>query len=344
MSTRRTTLRTAGKAASILFAIGGLWNLAAAGSPIGMVTTNGNFQVDHSRVWGNSTVFDGSLIETMRAASQIQLNNGVQMRLGAETRATVFQGRLVLESGQGEMAPAHGYEVQARTLRITAVSPDAMARVRLDNGRRVLVAALRGSLKVTNAAGVMVARLGTGDALNFEPQAAGATAPTHASGCLLEKGGKFILVDRTTNLILELTGAALAAQTGNRVEVTGRTEGVRLGIDGVSQVVAVTDMKMVARGGCGAVAKKVGASASAAGAVGAVGGAAAGGAAGAAAAGGAATGAAGAGAAAAGATGAGIGAGTVAVIGGVAAAATTGGLAVAGDLPGQGNTPTSASR
>src|SRR4051812_6838450 len=136
MGTRRNKLQTAGKAAFLLLAIGALSGLSAAGSAIGMVMTNGNLQVDHSRVSGNSTLFDGSLIETAQAASQIQLNNGIVMRLAADTRATVFQSRLVLEDGQSEMAPAHGFAVEARSLRITGLSADALARVKVDNGRR----------------------------------------------------------------------------------------------------------------------------------------------------------------------------------------------------------------
>jgi hypothetical protein len=173
MSTKGAMLRTAVKAASILLAIGGLCGLGAAGSIIGMVATNGNFQVDHSRVWGNSTLFDGSVIETARAVSQIQLNNGVQMRLGAESRATVFQDRLVLEAGQGEMTPVQGYEVEARTLRIGAASPGALAWVKVDSGRRVLVSAVHGALKVSNAAGVIVGRLENGEGMKLRASGSG---------------------------------------------------------------------------------------------------------------------------------------------------------------------------
>ena len=178
----------------------------------------------------------------------------------------------------------------------------------------------------------MVARIEAGEAMNFEPQTAGATAATHASGCLLEKGGKFILVDRTTNVVLELQGTDLGKQTGNRVEVTGRAETVKPQVADASQVIAVADMKLVAKGGCSAIAKKVGASAAAAAGAGAAGAA------------GAAGGAAVCAAAAGAATAVGIGAGTVAVIGGVAAAATVGGLAAVGDLPGQSSPPPTASR
>jgi hypothetical protein len=340
MTRRRITIFAAAKAALFLLAIGSLCGLSAAGSAIGMAMTNGNFRVDHSRVWGNSTLFDGSLIETARAGSQVQLNNGVKMRLGAETRATIFQGKLVLEEGQGEMAAGHGFEVEAKSLRIAGASEDAMARVRVGDGRHVLVAAVRGSLSVSNAAGMMIARIAPGEALNFEPQAAGATAATQASGCLLSKGGKFILVDRTTNVVLELQGADLAAQAGNRVEITGRAETAKPQVADASQVIDVAAVKLVAKGGCTAVAKKVGAST----AVAAGAGAAAGAGVGAAAAGAAGAGAAGAAAAGAGAAAAGIGVGTVAVIGGVATTATVGGLAAAGELPGQGDPPPSTSR
>jgi hypothetical protein len=294
--------------------------------------TNGNFRVDHSRVWGNSTLFDGTLIETARAASQVQLNNGVKMRLGAETRATIFQSKLVLDEGQGEMAAARGFEVVAKSLRIAGASEDATARVRIGDGRHVVVAAVRGSLSVSNAAGMIIARIAPGEALNFEPQAAGATAATQASGCLLSKGGKFILVDRTTNVILELQGTDLAAQAGNRVEITGRAETVKPQVADASQVVDVAAVKLVAKGGCTAVAKKIGASTAVAAGAGAAAGSAAG------------AGAAGAAAAGAGAAAAGIGVGTVAVIGGVATTATVGGLAAAGELPGQGDPPPSSSR
>src|ERR1035438_1200440 len=62
---------------------------------------------------------------------------------------------------------------------------------------------------------------GDGNSMVFEPQA-GAEAPTRASGCLLEKGGKFLLAERTTEVVLELQGGDLEMQLGNQVEISGR--------------------------------------------------------------------------------------------------------------------------
>ena len=73
----------------------------AASPAIGLVVANGSFQLDHSNVWGTATLFDGNVIETNISSSQLQLNNGVNLRLAAGTRARVYESRLVLEKGIG---------------------------------------------------------------------------------------------------------------------------------------------------------------------------------------------------------------------------------------------------
>jgi hypothetical protein len=274
-----------------------------------MALANGSFQVDHSRVWGNTTLFDGSIIETESAISQLHLTGGVQMRLASGSRATVYQHKLVLDYGGLESAA--NYEVQANSLHIFASGPDGLARVQVRGQRDVLVAAVRGAVRVTNAGGVLIANVEAGRTLNLEPQDAGTAAPTRVTGCLLAKGGKMIVAEQTANVILELRGAGLDKELGNRVEINGVAETTPSTVAGASQVVRVVGLRRVASGGCSEAAKKVGGSVIGAGSVAA------------------------APAAAAGASGGGIGIGTIAVIGGVAAAATVGGLGLAGSLPGQ---------
>lgn len=254
------------------------------------------------------------------------------MRLSAETRVQVYHRKLVLQAGLGQLESAADYEVEARSLRITTADPHSVARIRLDGDRKVMVAAVRGTVRVKNSSGLLVANVEAGKSLDFEPQAAGAAAPTRVSGCLLTKAGKIVVVDQTTNVLIELQGTALDREIGNHVEITGSAADNATSVPGASQLIHVAGLKQISKGGCAAVAKKVGATAVAAG-VGA--GTAAGVGAGA---------AAGAAGAAGAATAAGIGVGTIAVIGGVAAAATVGGLAAAGSLPGQSDTPPSASR
>jgi len=320
MMTKPNNLPVFVRGTLILLALGALSSLPAWNSAIGSALTNGSFQVDHVRVWGNTTLFDGSVIETAGAPSQLQLIGGAKVRLAADTRATVYQKRLILESGYGQVESAPGYEVEAHSLRVSG-SRDAITRVKLEGDGKVIVAAVRGAVRVTNSTGVLVATIEAGKSLGLEPQAAGASAPTKVTGCLLEKAGKPIVVDQTTSVVLELRGTDLEREIGNRVEITGIAENTAASVPGASQLIRVAGLKVVAKGGCSSEAKKIGATAGAA--------AAAGTAAGAAGSAGAATG---------------IGAGTIAVIGGVAVAATVGGLAAAGSLPGQGQAPPSASR
>ncbi len=318
MNNTRTTLGRLGRAALALVAAAGLsW---AAGAAIGMAVADGHFEVDGASVRGSSTIFEGSTVSTGGAISQLQIGNGVRMRLGARTKAQIYGNKLVLQSGDSQLEGGTGYEVEAQTLRIAPAAPGTVARIRLGSGRRVTVAALRGGVQVANAAGVVVANIDSGRSLDFEPQEAGAAAATRAAGCLIEKQGRYLLAEQVTNVILEVQGENLAGELGNRIEIMGIAES-RTPAPPASGSIRVAGVKRISRGGCATLARKLGASA------------------GVAAAGAGTTGASTVGTAAStGST------ATVVVIGGVAAAATVGGLAAVGGLPGQGEHPASASR
>jgi hypothetical protein len=293
-----------------------------SGPGIGLAIADGSFQLDHSRVWGNATLFEGNVIETGASASQLRINDGVNARLASESRARVYRSRLVLEKGIGELTSVN-YRIDAATLHIMADGPGAVARVEVNSPTRVIVAAREGAIRVTNSAGILVARLDAGREMAFEPQSGATGAATQISGCLLRKNGKFIVIDQTTNVTMELEGAGLASELGNRVEITGTAGTGTPSVDGASQLIQVTSIKRIAKGSCASIAKKAGAAAGGA----------------------AAAGAAGAGAAAGGAAAAGLStAAVVAIVGGVAAVGTTVGLAAAGELPGQGQSQPSASR
>jgi hypothetical protein len=306
----------------------------AANTAIGMAVANGSFQVDHSQVWGSSSLFEGSTVETSRTASQIRLSGTVDARLAAESRVTVYRDRMVLDQGFTQIQAAPRYEVRASMLAISTEAPGSVARIKLNGEHKVTVAALGGPVAIRNLGGLLVARVEPGESLDFEPRDDGAAAPARVSGCMLEKAGKTVLADQTTNVVVELMGSDLEKEVGNRVEIVGMEAGTASTGTGAVRLIKVAGMKEIGKGGCASMAKKIGASATAASAAAAAGGSTAGGAAG----------AAGAGAAGAGAAAGGISVATIAVIGGVAAAATLGGLAATGSLPGQSSSGPSASR
>jgi len=297
-----TALRLVATTSLIVFAS----STAFPASPaIGLAVANGSFQLDQSDVRGNATLFAGSTIETNTTPSEIRLTSGVSARLAAESRARVFDSRLILEKGTGRLNSVN-YYIEADGLQVMPDKNGGSAEVHLAGPNRVIVAAEKGLVLVNNREGVLIARLDRGREMSFEPQEAGGTV-TRASGILAIKNGQFILVDRVTNVTLQLKGPGLDTHVGKLVEITGTVDAGPPTVPGASQLVDVTKISPLVKSAA------------------AVGGAAAGGAA-AATAGGLSTGA------------------VVAIIGGVAAAGTVGGLAAAQDLPGQGGGKPSTSR
>jgi hypothetical protein len=69
----------------------------AAAPAVGIITATGSFTIDASNVTGNATLFEGNQIETGKASSLLQLNNGARMQLAADLRRAVYRDRLVLE-------------------------------------------------------------------------------------------------------------------------------------------------------------------------------------------------------------------------------------------------------
>jgi len=110
---------------------------------------------------------------------------------------------------------------------------------------------------------------------------------------------------------MQLQGTGLEAEVGNLVEITGTVDPAPPTVAGASQLIDVTSVKRLTKGGRAAGAGAAGA----------------------------------AGAGAAGAAAAGLSTGAVvAIVGGVVAAGTLGGLAAEHDLPGQGSSQPSTSR
>ena len=219
--------------------------MAASGS-IGMVNARGSFQIDHGRVYGNATLFDGTVLETGIVAGEVRLTTGARMQLASDSRATVYRDRLVLERGAGKLQ-GMGYGIEAGNLRISAGEPNAGASVALRSGTKVLVAALHGRLQVTNARGVLVANLAAGTALEFETSGEGDSTSSHLVGVVRKQGNKFFLTDETTHVTVELRGPGLSGKAGKRVDVNGSVDAGAAPAEGAAQVVQVTSIVVASK-------------------------------------------------------------------------------------------------
>jgi hypothetical protein len=192
----------------------------AAAPAVGTVTARGSFTIDASTITGNATLFEGNEIETGKASSQLQLNNGARMQLAADSRGIVYRDRLVLEKGTSLIHSGANFQVEANSLRILP-SETAGAQVSIRQSGTVEVAALSGPVRVTAANGVLLANLQEGKTLDFTPDSTGPATPTTVTGCLESSSGKFLLTDEASLVRFEVLGTSLDKEVGHRVQLDG---------------------------------------------------------------------------------------------------------------------------
>jgi hypothetical protein len=223
----------------------------AAPQAIGIVTASGHFSVEGSRVWGNATLFDGATVETSAASSELALRNGVKVQLGVGSRARVWNDRLLLMKGVGQVAAPSTFEVGVAGFHIQADG----ARIRVGLRDRVEIESYSGTARVAGAGGLELASITAGRTMSFAMQAA---SVTHI-GCMVYKDGRLLLQDQTTMEVIELIGSDLAPNVGNRVEISGSVSSAKPAIPIATSVLAVAAVAPRAQGGCLSVATQLGA-------------------------------------------------------------------------------------
>jgi len=228
-----------------LILMGCVGTLIGSVSSVGIVKSTGDFRVDGSTIRGNSTVFEGNLIETTAARSTVQLGEA-QITLLPNSRAKVYRDHTVLESGSELMRNGEKQTIEAATLQIASAAKDGVVLVAMGGPNNVRVFASSGVAQVRTAAGLLVASLRPGMGLAFTPQAGAATA-MQVTGVLESTDGKFFLTDSCTKTgtRVEVRGTDLAKFKGKTVQITGS---IMLGVavaGGASQVVQVTKIEQL---------------------------------------------------------------------------------------------------
>src|SRR6266540_2871671 len=83
----------------------------AASSSIGMINAPGSFQINGAQVFGNATLFEGTVLQTGSVTGDLRFRTGARMQLSSDSRAKVYRDRLVLEQGIGQME-GKGYRIE----------------------------------------------------------------------------------------------------------------------------------------------------------------------------------------------------------------------------------------
>jgi hypothetical protein len=209
---------------------------------IGIVVSDGNIKLNNALSTGSATVTDGSSVQTDETATSIRLMGGGRAIFGSASRGTLYKDRLILQQGSARIA---GYSAIANSLKVNAEG-DSSAAVSL-RGKVVEVAALTGTVSVYSAAGVNVANVMAGEALDFSPQEGGAVTASSLTGCVAKSGEAYLLTDETSKVTVELRGGSLKA--GQKIQVTGIPASGVAPAPGASQVINVSQVTKL-RGGC----------------------------------------------------------------------------------------------
>jgi hypothetical protein len=252
------------QSAIALVTCGCLVSVAASPSSVGFVVTNGQAQVDGSVVHGNSTLFQGSVVQAGVTASDLMFPGGSNLLLQPGSTVTVFRGYGVLAHGGAIQRGSHA--LFADGLKVSSLSSQGAVLVDVQDKSHLKVTAQGGPAEVRNPAGLLVARLEPGKALSFSVQQQNATpAPPEQNSAPAANGqaappagaqvtlhgilrkdhpgryGHFLLTDMATNVTYELQGPNLDDLVGASVEVTGSTYDTAAA-EGASKVMAVSDI------------------------------------------------------------------------------------------------------
>jgi hypothetical protein len=223
--------------------------MATAATPaIGVAMSEGTIVVNDAQTPGNATVFNGTTLQTQQTSSQVRLKDGAQVRFDLGSRGTLFSDHVDLQQGTARISD---YSANANGLSVRA-SGASSANVTM-KGKVVEVAALTGNVQVFNAAGMNVANLLPGRALDLRPADAGTKAPSSLTGCAVKSGNSFLLTDEASNVTAQLQGGNM--KVGTRVHVTGELVPNAKPVNPATQVIAVTGTTE-AGGACAPVVSK----------------------------------------------------------------------------------------
>lgn len=228
----------------------------AATLSIGFVQSTGEFRLDGSAIRGNSTLFEGNIIETAATRSLLSLS-GAQIMLAPGSRARIFHDHAILEKGTTVIRESDHFVLQAAGLSIVPAAKESVVQIDMYGGMKISVATRVGSAEVRNAAGIVVANLHQGSALAFASQTEASTNVT-LSGEVIASKGKYFLTDTTTNVTVQLEGPNVSKWVGKDVLVKGTIVTGSQPAAGATQVVYVSGIESLAGTGASASAVHAG--------------------------------------------------------------------------------------
>jgi hypothetical protein len=123
--------------------------LAAAPQPVGIATSEADFQVGAAWVRRQATLFEGDGVRSARLATRLRLRDGSRYVLGTGSVGTVQHGQVTLRSGSVDFSNAgRPARVLASDVTVSAETPGSAATVYVSGSNSVTVVARSGEVTV----------------------------------------------------------------------------------------------------------------------------------------------------------------------------------------------------
>jgi hypothetical protein len=222
---------------------------------IGVAVAGPEFQVNGVVRSGRVDLTDGAQIRTGGAPAGVNLTNGARIELASRSQGAIFQNGLRLTQGAGQFAAPTGFAIEALSLRVVPLSPNASGRLVLHSGKKLELAALTGIWSVANSEGVLIANLAPGAALEFQvPEKTNTSSNTDTAakmtGCLQKKDGHYLLKDETTNVTAELQAAdprGLEKEVHHHVQIVGNRIAGATPVKNATQLIGVSELQRLSK-------------------------------------------------------------------------------------------------
>jgi hypothetical protein len=229
----------------ILYAITVLELMAVAGkarAQIGMVVSKGNFTVAGVRSAGTATIFDGDLVATSSVASQVHLSSGVDLMMSPNSSGSIFRDHINLVKGTIAGNVGAQYRVASAGVVLQPTSSATRAEVQVADNR-VIVALPAGQADMLTAQGALLSHMVPGKVLSYQSLNGVDNKQVQALGVLDRQDGHYLIRDRFTNVVSELTGSVPASYLNKLVLVNGEMLSDKSTVSQVDRLVMVKQIK-----------------------------------------------------------------------------------------------------
>jgi hypothetical protein len=228
----------------IIAATGAAWMAGAvctAEAQIGMVASAGTFTIDGVKSTGTATIFNGDALSTDGVASQVHLSDGIDLTMAPHSTGAVFADHVNLVRGSISGQVGGRYRVTAPGLVVQPVKSGTEAEMQIADNR-VTVAIPKGQADIATARGTLVAHMVPGKVVSYQ-SINGDDKAVQALGVLDRQDGHYLIRDRFTNVVSELSGNIPAAYVNKLVRVTGELSSDTSNVPQVDRLVMVKEIK-----------------------------------------------------------------------------------------------------